>query len=50
MELVKKDLGFEFKLELVEKSIRKCTYLQELCDYLKIDVVIHNDDVRKIKK
>ena len=50
MELVKKDLGFEFKLELVEKSIRKCTYLQELCDYLKIDVVIHNGDVRKIKK
>ena len=50
MELVKKDLGFEFKLELVEKSIKKCTYLQELCDYLKIDVVIHNDDVRKIKK
>lgn len=50
MELVKKDLGFEFKLEIVEKSIRKCTYLQELCDYLKIDVVIHNDDVRKIKK
>ena len=25
-------------------------YLQELCDYLKIDVVIHNDDVRKIKR
>ncbi len=50
MELVKKDLGFEFKLELVEKSIRKCSYLQELCDYLKIDVVIHNDDVKKIKK
>ena len=21
-----------------------------MCDYLKIDVVIHNDDVRKIKK
>ena len=50
MELIKKDLNLDFKIELSEKSIKKCTYLQELCDYLKIDVVIHNDDVRKIKK
>ena len=50
MELIKKDLNLDFKIELSEKSIKKCTYLQELCDYLKIDVVIHNDDVRKIKR
>jgi 16S rRNA (guanine527-N7)-methyltransferase len=50
MELIKKDFNLDFKIELSEKSIKKCTYLQELCDYLKIDVVIHNDDVRKIKR
>ena len=50
MELIKKDLNLDFKIELSEKSIKKCTYLQELCDYLKIDVVIHNDDVKKIKR
>ena len=50
MELIKKDLNLDFKIELSEKSIKKCTYLQELCDYLKIYVVIHNDDVRKIKR
>ena len=49
MELIKKDLNLNFKTELSEKSIKKCTYLQELCNYLKIDVVIHNEDVRKIK-
>ena len=50
MELIKKDFNLDFKIELSEKSIKKCTYLQELCDYLKIYVVIHNDDVRKIKR
>jgi 16S rRNA (guanine527-N7)-methyltransferase len=49
MELIKKDLNLNFKTELSEKSVKKCTYLQELCNYLKIDVVIHNEDVRKIK-
>ena len=49
MELIKKDLNLDFKTELSEKSVKKCTYLQELCNYLKIDVVIHNEDVRKIK-
>ena len=49
LELIKKDLNLNFKTELSEKSIKKCTYLQELCNYLKIDVVIHNEDVRKIK-
>ena len=50
LELIKKDLNLNFKVELSEKSIKKCTYLQELSDYLKIDVVIHNDDVKKIKR
>ena len=49
MELIKRDLNLNFKTELSEKSVKKCTYLQELCNYLKIDVVIHNEDVRKIK-
>lgn len=49
MELIKKDLNLNFKTELSEKSVKKCTYLQDLCNYLKIDVVIHNEDVRKIK-
>ena len=39
MELIKKDLNLDFKIKLSEKSIKKCTYLQELCDYLKKDVV-----------
>ena len=49
MELIKKDLNLNFKTELSEKSVKKCNYLQDLCNYLKIDVVIHNEDVRKIK-
>ena len=50
MDLIKKDLNMNFKMEIVEKSVKKCSYLQELCNYLKIDVAIHNQDVTKLKK
>ena len=50
MELIKKDLNMNFKMDIVEKSVKKCSYLQELCNYLKIDVAIHNQDVTKLKK
>jgi len=49
MELIKNDLNLKFNLEIVEKSSKKCTYLQELCKYLQIDVVIHNYDVKDLK-
>ena len=49
MELIKNDLNLKFNLEIVEKSPKKCTYLQELCKYLQIDVVIHNYDVKDLK-
>ena len=48
MEIIKNDLDLSFKLDIVEKSSKKCTYLQELCKLLKIDVVIHNNDVRNL--
>ena len=50
MELIKNDLDLEFTLEIVEKSPKKCTYLQELCKYLEIDVAIHNYDVKDLKR
>jgi len=50
MELIKKDLNMNFKMDIVEKSLKKCSYLEELCNYLKIDVAIHNQDVAKLKK
>ena len=50
MELIKNDLDLKFNLEIVEKSSKKCTYLQELCKYLEIDVVIHNYDVKDLKR
>ena len=49
MELIKNDLNLKFNLEIVEKSPKKCTYLQELCKYLQIDVAIHNYDVKDLK-
>jgi len=50
MEMVKKDLNINFKLDIVEKSSKKCTYLQDLCKFLEIDVEIHNYDVKELKK
>ena len=50
MELIKNDLDLKFNLEIVEKSPKKCTYLQELCKYLEIDVAIHNYDVKDLKR
>ena len=50
MYIIKNDLNIEFKLDIVEKSSKKCTYLQELCKFLEIDVVIHNHDVKNLKK
>ena len=50
MEIIKKDLNISFTLDIVEKSSKKCTYLQELCKFLEIDVEIHNYDVRELKK
>ena len=50
MEIIKKDLNINFKLDIVEKSSKKCTYLQELCKFLEIDVEIHNYDVKELKK
>ncbi|MBT5899625.1 MAG: 16S rRNA (guanine(527)-N(7))-methyltransferase RsmG [Candidatus Pelagibacter sp.] len=50
MYIVKNDLNLDFKLDIVEKSSKKCTYLQELCKFLEIDVVIHNHDVKNLEK
>jgi 16S rRNA (guanine527-N7)-methyltransferase len=50
MELLKNDMDISFKLEIVEKSSKKCTYLQELCKFLEIDVSIHNCDVKELRK
>jgi len=50
MYIIKNDLNLEFKLDIVEKSSKKCTYLQELCKFLEIDVVIHNHDVKNLEK
>ena len=50
MYIIKNDLNLDFKLDIVEKSSKKCTYLQELCKFLEIDVVIHNHDVKNLKK
>tara|TARA_B110000305_G_scaffold125391_1_gene140410 strand:+ start:561 stop:1178 length:618 start_codon:yes stop_codon:yes gene_type:complete len=50
MYIIKNDLNIEFKLDIVEKSSKKCTYLQELCKFLEIDVVIHNHDVKNLEK
>ena len=50
MYIIKNDLNLDFKLDIVEKSSKKCTYLQELCKFLEIDVVIHNHDVKNLEK
>ena len=50
MELLKKDLNINFKLDIVEKSKKKCTYLKKLCKFLEIDVEIHNYDIKVLKK
>jgi len=50
MYIVKNDLNLDFKLDIVEKSSKKCTYLHELCKFLEIDVVIHNHDVKNLEK
>lgn len=50
MELIKKDLNINFKLDIVEKSSKKCDYLQKLCKFLEIDVEIHNYDVKELEK
>jgi|TARA_B100001093_G_scaffold261708_1_gene250128 16S rRNA (guanine527-N7)-methyltransferase len=50
MYIIKNDLNLEFNLDIVEKSSKKCTYLQELCKFLEIDVVIHNHDVKNLEK
>ena len=50
MYIIKNDLNIEFKLDIVEKSSKKCTYLQELCEFMEIDVVIHNHDVKNLEK
>ena len=50
MEIIKKDLNINFKLDIVEKSKKKCTYLKKLCKFLEIDVEIHNYDVKELKK
>ena len=50
MYIIKNDLNINFKLDIVEKSSKKCTYLQELCKFLEIDVAIHNHDVKNLKK
>ena len=50
MYIIKNDLNIDFKLDIVEKSSKKCTYLQELCEFLEIDVVIHNHDVKNLEK
>ena len=50
MYIIKNDLNIDFKLDIVEKSSKKCTYLHELCKFLEIDVVIHNHDVKNLEK
>ena len=50
MYIIKNDLNLDFNLDIVEKSSKKCTYLQELCKFLEIDVVIHNHDVKNLEK
>lgn len=50
MEIIKNDLNIDFKLDIVEKSSKKCSYLQNLCKFLEIDVEIHNHDVMNLNK
>jgi 16S rRNA (guanine527-N7)-methyltransferase len=50
MYLLKNDIKINFGLDIVEKSSKKCTYLNDLCNFLEIDVSIHNYDVRELHK
>jgi len=50
MEIIKNDFNIDFKLDIVEKSPKKCSYLQKLCKFLEIDVEIHNHDVMNLNK
>ena len=50
MHIIKNDLNIDFNLDIVEKSSKKCTYLQGLCKFLEIDVAIHNHDVINLEK
>jgi 16S rRNA (guanine527-N7)-methyltransferase len=50
MDIIKKDINFNFKLSIVEKSSKKCIYLKELCKFLEIDIAIHNYDVKELEK
>ncbi len=49
LELIKKDFGLNFKVEIIDKSPKKCHFLEKAIRFLDIDIKIHNSDIKMLR-
>ena len=50
LELIKKDNKLEFSTHLVEKSPKKCKFLQSVNSLLDLKIKIHNSDIKQLNE
>ena len=50
LELIKKDNKLEFSTHLIEKSPKKCKFLQSVNSLLDLKIKIHNSDIKELNE
>jgi len=50
LDLIKHDVSLDFNTHLLDKSSKKCHFLEKVNSFLDLDLKIHNSDVMDLKK